>query len=40
MVKNVKNFMKIDQKWPKTAYRVVNSLKNQYKCPKLGLKNY
>ena len=31
--------MKMDQKGPETVWRVVNSLKNQQKWPKLGLKN-
>ncbi len=31
--------MEIDQKGPETVCRVVNSLKNQQKWPKLDLKN-
>jgi hypothetical protein len=31
--------MEIDLKGPVTVWRVVKSLKNQYKWPKLGLKN-
>ncbi len=38
-MKNVQNLMKKDQKGPETVWRIVNSLKNQYKWPKLDLKN-
>ncbi len=39
MVKNVQNSKKIDQNGPVAVCRVVISLKNQNKYPKLGLKN-
>jgi hypothetical protein len=40
VVKNVQNFYENRPKEPETVGGVVNSLKNQYKWPKLDLKKY
>ncbi len=38
-MKNVQHFKENMPKGPETVCRIVNSLKNQYKWPKLDLKN-